>query len=185
MKSNSDPKDSDLPTSRLAPSSGISSILQSTSTSDMPRALPSALATARHIEDINHITYPEGINTPKAELNVNNQNGKFLYDRDFLLQFMNICKEKPDNLPPLDVIGLDPRAMPRGGTSRNRTPSGMPPPVNARPASIGLGIASGSGKSLGRMSSEQHPLATSTGRRDRVRSKRGASNLNCVSVLQR
>ena len=40
-------------------------------------ALPSALATARHIEDINHITYPEGIKRPKIELNVNAQNGKF------------------------------------------------------------------------------------------------------------
>jgi Eukaryotic translation initiation factor 4G1 len=30
------------------------------------------------------------------------------YDRDFLLQFMSICKEKPDMLPPLDSIGLEP-----------------------------------------------------------------------------
>ncbi|KAI9509556.1 eukaryotic translation initiation factor 4G1, eIF4E-binding domain-containing protein, partial [Russula earlei] len=69
--------------------------------------LPSALATARHIEDINRITYPQGIKGPEVELNVNTQKGKFRYDRDFLLQFMNICKEEPDNLPPLDVIGLE------------------------------------------------------------------------------
>jgi translation initiation factor 4G len=30
------------------------------------------------------------------------------YDRDFLLQFMVVCKEKPDMLPPLDTIGLEP-----------------------------------------------------------------------------
>ena len=29
------------------------------------------------------------------------------YGRESLLQFMNICKEKPDNLPPLDVTGLE------------------------------------------------------------------------------
>ena len=40
---------------------------------------PSALSTARHIEDINRITYPEGIKRPKFELNVNAQMGKFRY----------------------------------------------------------------------------------------------------------
>ncbi|KAH9976149.1 eukaryotic translation initiation factor 4G1, eIF4E-binding domain-containing protein, partial [Lactifluus volemus] len=72
-------------------------------------ACPSVLATARYIEDINCITYPEGIKCPKAELNINTQKGKFRYDRDFLLQFMNICKEKPDNLLPLENIGLERR----------------------------------------------------------------------------
>ncbi|KAH8996888.1 eukaryotic translation initiation factor 4G1, eIF4E-binding domain-containing protein [Lactarius akahatsu] len=66
----------------------------------------SALATVRPIEDLNRISYPEGIKNPKAELNVNAQKGR--YDRDFLLQFMNICKEKPDNLLLLDVIGKRP-----------------------------------------------------------------------------
>ncbi|KAF8270164.1 armadillo-type protein [Lactarius quietus] len=96
---------------------------------------------------------------------------------------MNICKEKPDNLPPLDVIGLEAsdtsHTMSRGGSGRNRTPSGMPPPVNARSASIGLGIgmASGMGKSAGigfqmgqfstsagKMSSEERFMAATTGR---------------------
>jgi hypothetical protein len=40
-------------------------------------ALPSALVTARHIEDINRITYPEGIKSPNVELNVDTQKGKF------------------------------------------------------------------------------------------------------------
>jgi translation initiation factor 4G len=58
---------------------------------------------------------------------------------------MDICKEKPDNLPPLDVLGLEPR----DGSGRSRTSSGMLVPVNVRSASIGLGIASGLGKSPG------------------------------------
>jgi hypothetical protein len=71
-----------------------------------------------------------------------------------LLQFRDICKEKPDNLPPLDVIGLEPGDAPsltmsRGGSGRRRAPSGMLVPVNVRSASIGLGIASGLGKSPG------------------------------------
>lgn len=40
---------------------------------------PSALSAARHIEDINRITYPRGIKRPKFELNVNAQMGKFRY----------------------------------------------------------------------------------------------------------
>jgi translation initiation factor 4G len=39
--------------------------------------LPSTLATAWYIEDINRITYPEGIKGPNVELNVNTQRDKF------------------------------------------------------------------------------------------------------------
>lgn len=111
----------------------------------MALPLPSVLATARHIEDINSITYPQGIKSPKLELNVNIQKGKFRYplkfmplcqcdfffstrffpsyDRDFLLQFKNICNEKPDNLPPLGDLGLEHREMPQRGSGRDRTRS--------------------------------------------------------------
>ena len=40
-------------------------------------SLPSALTTARAIEDISNIAYPEGIMSPKAELNVNAKQGNF------------------------------------------------------------------------------------------------------------
>jgi translation initiation factor 4G len=95
---------------------------------------------------------------------------------------MNICKEKPDNLPPLDVIGLEPsetsHTMSRGGSGRRAT-SSMSMPVNARSASIGLGFLPGSmGKNAGsgfqmgqfstssasKMSSEERFLAASGGR---------------------
>ncbi|KAI9441620.1 hypothetical protein H4582DRAFT_1933815 [Lactarius indigo] len=128
--------------------------LQTAISSNIPPALPSALATARHIEDINRIIYPEGIKSPKIELNVNTQKGKFRYDRDFLLQFMNICKEKPDHLPPLDVIGLEPsdtaHTMSRGGSGRSRASNSMSMPGSVRSTSIGLGFLPGTmGKSAG------------------------------------
>ena len=53
--------------------------LQTTINTNVAPPLPSALANARHIEDINRITYPQGIKSPKLELNVNTQKGKFLY----------------------------------------------------------------------------------------------------------
>jgi translation initiation factor 4G len=175
--------------------------LQTTINTDIAPPLHSALATARHIEDINCITYPQGIKSPKLELNVNTQKGKFRYafeiyviahlvlntfpssyDRDFLLQFMNICKEKPDHLPPLDVIGLEPsdtsHTMSRGGSGRNRSSNSLSMPSNTRSPSIGLGFlpgsmgkASGSGFQMGqfstsasKMSSEERFLAASAGR---------------------
>ncbi|KAM5542985.1 hypothetical protein V8D89_003369 [Ganoderma adspersum] len=118
--------------------------LSGTKSQSIPAALPSALATARIIEDIGSIQYPEGVKSPKPELNVNAKQGKFRYDRDFLLQFMAVCKEKPDSLPPLDAIGLEPAEqnfpMSRGGSHGRRSSSNaMPPP--SRQASVGLGIS--------------------------------------------
>ena len=132
--------------------------------------LPSALAIAHAIEDISEITYPEGIKRPKAELNLNARQGKFRsvlffnaflsrlihkcfysYDRDFLLQFTAICKEKPDSLPPLDAIGLEPSdqyfTKCRGDPGRRKPfMSDMPPP--ARQGDVGFGI-SGFGRQSG------------------------------------
>ncbi|PPQ63016.1 hypothetical protein CVT24_005962 [Panaeolus cyanescens] len=86
----------------------------------------SALATARIISDINAISYPEGVSSPRPDLNQNVKDGRFRYDRDFLLQFMSVCKEKPAMLPPLDAIGLEPNdqsafnhPIVRGGSGRS------------------------------------------------------------------
>ncbi|KAF8633421.1 hypothetical protein AX17_004592 [Amanita inopinata Kibby_2008] len=101
----------------------------------------SPLTLARHIEDLGSVTYPEGIMSPKPELNAGAKEGKFRYDRDFLLQFMSICKEKPESLPPLDAIGLEPvdqLMLTRGGSGRHRQISGTSVP--SRQASIGGGI---------------------------------------------
>ena len=132
--------------------------------------LPSALATARHIQDVYQVTYPEGIRSPKPELNTNAKDGKFRYvclcicgtmiliyirlsryDRDFLLQFMSVCKEKPDNLPNLEAIGLEPvdqsHSMGRGGSGRRGVSGAMgPPSATTRQASVGLGLGPLNGK---------------------------------------
>ncbi|KAJ7030060.1 hypothetical protein C8F04DRAFT_1398149 [Mycena alexandri] len=141
--------------------------LTNTHTTNIPAALPSALATARIIDDLSRVPYPENIQSPKVELNINAKDGKFRYDRDFLLQFMSICKEKPDMLPPLDAIGIGPvdqnsmsRTTSRGGTHRpGRTPSisnapganNSPgfPGFNAKAAPFGMGnFGTGTGAKL-------------------------------------
>lgn len=60
-------------------------------------ALPCALSTAKRIEDLSRIEHPSGVFGPITN-NANAQNGTFFYDRNFLLQFMPICKDKPDGI---------------------------------------------------------------------------------------
>lgn len=69
-------------------------------------SLPSALSSARKIEDLGQVSYPENIQSPRSELNADATPGKFRYDRAFLLQFMEVCKGKPVQLPDLDSIGM-------------------------------------------------------------------------------
>ena len=64
---------------------------------------------------------------------------------------MAVCKDKPDNLPPLDAIGLEPTdqnyTLTRGGSGRRQSSaSGMGPPSTPRQASVGLGISGFGGK---------------------------------------
>ncbi|KAG8733135.1 hypothetical protein FRC10_000405 [Ceratobasidium sp. 414] len=111
-------------------------------------ARPSALASAKMIEDLNAVRYPEAIKEPNPDLNITALPGKFRYDREFLLQFMNVCKEKPDSLPPLDAIGLEPSEPGAtnypGGVRQDRRRVGSmgtrSAPGIQRQGSIGLGL---------------------------------------------
>jgi translation initiation factor 4G len=69
----------------------------------------------------------------------------FRYDRDFLLQFRAVCKERPDALPALDTIGLEPSdqtspPISHGSGKRTTSTSGMPPLLSSQ-VSVGLGIS--------------------------------------------
>ncbi|KAG9043105.1 hypothetical protein FS837_010034, partial [Tulasnella sp. UAMH 9824] len=111
--------------------------------------LPSALASARKIDDLDSVSYPEGIKTPVEMNQGQTKGGKYKYDRDFLLQFMQICKDKPDNLSSLDSLGIERGAGDDSGPSfgsvgrnqRSRMGSMGPPPGNrSASGSIGLGL---------------------------------------------
>ncbi|KIJ15597.1 hypothetical protein PAXINDRAFT_169050 [Paxillus involutus ATCC 200175] len=111
----------------------------------------SALATAKNIERLQDVEYPDGVKSPREDLNKDAKDGKFRYDRDFLMQFMQLCKEKPLNLPPLDILGIEPVDqtsfnMTRGGSGRHRQASGTMTPSTARQNSVGLGITPFAGK---------------------------------------
>ncbi|KAL0253970.1 hypothetical protein I308_101349 [Cryptococcus tetragattii IND107] len=138
----------------------------------------SALSSARPIEDIHAISYPGSLKSPNPQLNASAEPRKFRYDREFLMQFMNICKEKPESLPPLEEIGLEADGGsgfgsrgPRGGRSSqgpsSRTGStglGIGGVSRATMGSFGMGqFGSGSG-SLRNSTSEQRYRASLSGR---------------------
>ncbi|CAG8529440.1 12974_t:CDS:10, partial [Gigaspora rosea] len=81
------------------------------------------LSSARLIDDLNSVQYPPHIKSPNPSIP-----GKYKYDRSFLMQFMNVCKEKPENLPTLDAIGMD---EPKDDKKNARNP----PRLNSRSSS--------------------------------------------------
>ncbi|KAG6850865.1 hypothetical protein H0H93_007483 [Arthromyces matolae] len=103
----------------------------------LPVPLPSALSMARSIKNLGEISYPEGIESPQ-ELH--------RYTREFMLQFVNICKEKPEGLPdyiavgsePNSSIGQDMHPISRSGSHHQRKGSTAQP---TRQGSLGLGIS--------------------------------------------
>lgn len=130
-----------------------------TTSTDVPMSAASvALGSARFIDDISKVSYPDKIQSPRAGLNETAEPGKFRYDRDFLLQFMGVYKERPNDLPPLASIGMDSsQAAPSRGQP-GRRPSGMgPPAAPGRSGSVGLGLGSGFGGGKGGMGQFSHP----------------------------
>ncbi|CAG8487319.1 580_t:CDS:10 [Funneliformis mosseae] len=80
---------------------------RTTSAPAIPSAPLSALGSARLIDDLTTVSYPPHIKSPDPKLNSDAEPGKFKYDRIFLMQFMDVCKEKPEHLPALEAIGLE------------------------------------------------------------------------------
>lgn len=66
------------------------------------------LAAARMIDDFGRVSYPEGILRPYVKLDPNVKGGIIWYDREFLMQFMTACKERPNICVNLEPLGLDP-----------------------------------------------------------------------------
>jgi translation initiation factor 4G len=66
---------------------------------------------------------------------------------------MSVCKERPETLPPLDTIGLEPvdqsLSLTRGGSGRHRQSSNpnIAPPSNRALIGLGFGNTAGLGKS--------------------------------------
>ncbi|WWC70114.1 uncharacterized protein I206_104061 [Kwoniella pini CBS 10737] len=173
---------------------------------ESPSAAQSALNTAKPIEDIASIVYPGATKSPQPQLNVGAEPGKFRYDRDFLMQFMGVCREKPESLPPLEEIGLEADASSgfggrgaRGGRNstgpQSRGASGVPTGLGIgginRPSfpgqgmgSFGMGqFGSGSGSLRGTTSEQRYQATLRAGSMGRSPSQGGPGGLPGMSGL--
>ncbi|KAF1365231.1 hypothetical protein EJ07DRAFT_95769 [Lizonia empirigonia] len=107
-----------------------------------PTAGMESLKTARFIAIRNEaINYPEGIQSPNPALNQGSKSRGRQYDKDFLLQFQEVFKEKPSvdwDLKLKETVG--------DGSDSARTPSVRGNPVGRAPSGrSGLGGPGGMG----------------------------------------
>ncbi|KAG0015116.1 hypothetical protein BGZ82_001533 [Podila clonocystis] len=145
------------PTPPDSAKAGLSVDLSRTSSAPAPSG-----ASAR-IENFGAVSYPSHIQSPAPD-----GQGKFRYDRDFLMQFMTVCTDKPDSLPSLEVLGGEDNRQPPGGSRGSRGPMsnsrGKPSPMGSfkvgdRPAGMPLGMRQMSGDTrLNRAPSENQFL---------------------------
>ncbi|KAK7714421.1 hypothetical protein SLS57_007147 [Botryosphaeria dothidea] len=146
-----------------------------------------ALKSARFLRvQADDLKYPEGIKSPNPALNQGRGAKGFKYDKDFLLQFQEVFKEKPsvdwDNKVRETVGDGTDSARPgsartpsgMGGRSNSRTmvPSGLGPPMgsfSSGPRTLPPGTTSDvrfamSNAAMGSRSSSSNPLANFGGR---------------------
>jgi len=104
-----------------------------------PTAGMQALKSARFLQvRAELVKYPEGIQSPNPALNLSTKSKGRQYDKDFLLQFQEVFKEKPStdwDMKLKETVGDEP-ASARG-------------PPSARPGGAGMGSRTGSRNATG------------------------------------
>ncbi|KAF9168622.1 hypothetical protein DFQ26_004258 [Actinomortierella ambigua] len=76
---------------------------------------PASSMSAR-IENFSAVNYPAHIQSPHQS---EDAQGKYKYDRNFLMQFMSVCTDRPESLPSLEALGMDEAA------GRNQAAGGL------------------------------------------------------------
>ncbi|KAI9683090.1 MAG: hypothetical protein M1829_005881 [Trizodia sp. TS-e1964] len=94
-----------------------------------PSAAFKSLTSARLINRLIDVKYPEGIMSPDPSLNISAPVGKFKYEREFLLQFQVVFTEKPSldwDAKLKDTVG-DTSSSANPPSARTPHPHTMPP----------------------------------------------------------
>ena len=100
-----------------------------------PSAALQSLRSARFLTSVNNVSYPAAIASPNPALNTAAPQGKFRYDKNFLLQFQNVFTEKPSETwveKVKETVGDTSDTSSRPGSVR--TPSMMGPRQPSRPS---------------------------------------------------
>jgi translation initiation factor 4G len=137
----------------------------------LPSAQLTALRSARPVENLKGLHYPEGIQSPNPALNPLATATRFKYDKDFLMQFQNVFTEKPyvdwdqrmrDTVGDTDSARPGTARTPSGMGSRSTSSrgSGMPPPLGGGAMGSFVGFAKSGSTSMERFQkSTANPLA--------------------------
>ncbi|KAL4889348.1 hypothetical protein BDV59DRAFT_205334 [Aspergillus ambiguus] len=97
-----------------------------------PSAAMKSLHSARLISDLSKISYPASIVSPNPALNANAPaDRKFHYNKEFLLQFQNVFKDKPS-------IDWDARVRETVGESDSSRPQSARTPMGRNPSRGGI-----------------------------------------------
>ena len=100
-----------------------------------PSAALQSLRSARFLTSVNDVSYPDAIASPNPALNTAAPQGKFRYDKNFLLQFQNVFTEKPSETwleKVKETVGDTSDTSSRPGSVR--TPSIIGPRQASRPS---------------------------------------------------
>jgi translation initiation factor 4G len=130
-----------------------------------PSATYKSLKSARRLEDPTKIDYPANIASPNPALNANAPaDRKFKYNKEFLLQFQQVFKEKPSldwdaKIKEALGDGGDSTASARGGSAR--TPSGMGPRAQSTRGAVNNAFPMGAFATGGARSTPVGPGTTS------------------------
>lgn len=124
-----------------------------------------SLESARRLDDPTKIDYPSGIASPNPALNANAPaDRKFKYNKEFLLQFQQVFKEKPSldwdaKIKEALGDGGDSTASARGNSAR--TPSGMGPRAQSTRGAVSNAFPMGAFGTGGARSTPVGPGTTS------------------------
>ncbi|KAG8917263.1 hypothetical protein FRC01_002574 [Tulasnella sp. 417] len=115
--------------------------------------LPVRWDSVWRIDNLDRVVYPGGIQPPSAELDngriMPSGKPKHVYDRDFLLQFLSVCMEKPEYASNLEGLGVErgdeihqvnKRTGRAQGRRRGPTSTSGPLPDPSSPESTGPGL---------------------------------------------
>lgn len=131
-----------------------------------PSATLKSLKSARRLEDPAKIDYPSGVASPNPALNANAPaDRKFKYNKEFLLQFQQVFKEKPSldwdaKIKEALGDGGDSTASARGGSAR--TPSGMGPRAQSSRGAAGNAFPMGAMGAFGGGAARSTPVGPGT-----------------------
>ncbi|EAU34833.1 conserved hypothetical protein [Aspergillus terreus NIH2624] len=147
-----------------------------------PSAAMKSLHSARFVDDLSKITYPASIVSPNPALNANAPaDRKFHYNKEFLLQFQNVFKEKPS-------IDWDARVRETVGDSDSSRPASARTPMNGRnPSRGGGGGATQAPFQMGyfTQSTGRLPSGTSSEQRFALSNAARAATMNSFSAFGR